>query len=252
MLLLKLPEFLFVANCWRANKIWSASTVAEVISLRNCGWLVERAFFCFPDEVPGERWGIYSSIPVTMWRYWRISLLALVTMWGCTSASGLFRRPEGWEEYPTSGQGSSEERSPVVSRFSELLFLNFPGTATEQVRNCGFRRNSSSLDRAPKMRDSVLLNSFESFLITLPPISLETREIYSGSLPESSVFCDWLLLVFSGVSLETAASFLLFLKVTMILREKFCQQWTLNWTFYTYIQQWWFLLNMREEDFKKG
>ena len=63
---------------------------------------------------------------------------------------------------PTSGQGSSEERSPVVSRFSELLFLDVPGTATEQVRSCGFGRNSSSFDKAPKIRDSVLLNSFES------------------------------------------------------------------------------------------
>ena len=40
---------------------------------------------------------------------------------------------------------------------------------------------------------------------------------------------DWVLLVFSGVSLETAANFLLFLKVTMILREKFCQLTRLNW-----------------------
>ena len=47
----------------------------------------------------------------------------------------------------------------------------------------------------------------------------------------SSVFCNWLFLVYSGVSLETAASFFLFLKVAMILREKFSQQWRLNWSF---------------------
>ena len=36
-LLLTLAELLFVANCWGANKIWSASIVAGVFSLRNCG-----------------------------------------------------------------------------------------------------------------------------------------------------------------------------------------------------------------------
>ena len=66
------------------------------------------------------------------------------------------------------------ERSPVGSRFSELLFLDVHGTATEQVRTCGFRRNSSSFDRALKIRDSVLLNSFQRFLVTLPSISSET------------------------------------------------------------------------------
>ena len=66
---------------------------------------------------------------------------------------------------------------PVVSRFSELLFLDLPGTATEQVRTCGFRRNSSSFDKVPKIRDFLLLNSFESFLVTLTSISSETWEM---------------------------------------------------------------------------
>ena len=98
-------------------------------------------------------------------------------LWGYSSASGLVRWSKWWEEYLTSGQESSEERSPVVSRFSELLFLDVPGRATEQVRTCGFRRNSSSFDKAPKIRDSVLLNSFESFLVTLPSISSETWQM---------------------------------------------------------------------------
>ena len=53
-LLLKLAALLFVANCRRANRISSASIVARVLSLRNCGWLVEHTFFYFPDEVPGS------------------------------------------------------------------------------------------------------------------------------------------------------------------------------------------------------
>ena len=81
------------------------------------------------------------------------------------------------------------------------------------------------------MRDSVRLNSCESFLVTLPSISSETWEMYSWAISGSSVFHDWLFLVFSGVSLETAAIFLLFLKVAMLLREKFYQQYRLNWSF---------------------
>ena len=53
--------------------------------------------------------------------------------------------------------------------------------------------------------------------------------MYSSAIPGLSVFCDWLFPVFSGVSLETATNFLLFLNVAMILREKLCQFWRLNW-----------------------
>ena len=151
-----------------------------------------------------------------IWLHWNCWL------WGYFSTSELFGLPEWWEEILTSGQGSFGERSPLGSRFPETLFLVVPGRATEKVRNCGFRRNSSSLERAPIIRDSVRLHSFESFLVTLPSISSETWEMYSGVIFGSSGFCDWLFLVFSGVSLETAANFLIFLKVAMILREKFC------------------------------
>ena len=71
-----------------------------------------------------------------------------------------------------------------------------------------------------------------SFLVTLPSISSETWEVYSWAISGSTAFRDWLFLVFSGVSLETAVGFLLFLKVAMILREKFCQWWRLIWSFY--------------------
>ena len=54
MLLLKLAEMLLVVNCWMSNKLWSASIVARALSLPNCGWLVERTFFCFSDEVSGQ------------------------------------------------------------------------------------------------------------------------------------------------------------------------------------------------------
>ena len=79
------------------------------------------------------------------------------------------------------------------------------------------------------MCDSVRLISLESFLLNLPPISSETWEIYTWAIPGSNVLCDWLFLVFSGVSLETTANFLPSLSGAMILREKLCQQWRLNW-----------------------
>ena len=53
MLLLKLAELVFVASCWRANKIWSASIVAVVFSLRKCGWLVTR-FSAFLRKYQGS------------------------------------------------------------------------------------------------------------------------------------------------------------------------------------------------------
>ena len=55
--------------------------------------------------------------------------------------------------------------------------------------------------------------------------------MYSWAISGSSVFCDLLSVVFSGVSLESIANFPLFLKVAMILMEKFCQFWRLNWSF---------------------
>ena len=65
------------------------------------------------------------------------------------------------------------------------------------------------------MLDSVRLSSFESFLVTLPPIS-STWKMSSWAVCGSSVFCGWLFLVLLGFSLETAANFLLFLNVAMM------------------------------------
>ena len=72
------------------------------------------------------------------------------------------------------------------------------------------------------------------FLVTLPWVSSETWEMYSWAISGLSVFCDWLFFVFSGVFLETAANFLLFVKIAIILREKFCQLWRQNWRFIFY------------------
>ena len=93
---------------------------------------------------------------------------------------------------------------------------NVPGTVPECVRICGFKRNSSSSDRAPKMRDSVLMNSWDSFLVTLPSISSETCVIYSSLILGTDVFLDWPFLGCSScVSLVTAANFRLYLNAAI-------------------------------------
>ena len=148
---------------------WSAHAITELMS--------------FIDE-----WSFTCRIKVhwTLWeeaRWYYVSTSVRISrsntstrLWENSSTSELFRLPEWWEKNLTSKQRSSKDWFPVSSRFSELLFLDVPGTATEQVRNCGFRRNSSNFDRATNIRDFVLLNSFESFLVTLSSISSKTWE----------------------------------------------------------------------------
>ena len=95
------------------------------------------------------------------------------------------------------------------------------GTFPECIRICGFKRNSSNSDRAPKMRDSVLPNSWDSFLVTLPSISSETCVIYSSLILGTDVFRDWPFLGGSPcVSLVTAANFRLFLNIAIFLKGK--------------------------------
>ena len=73
-----------------------------------------------------------------------------------------------------------------------------------------------------QMRDSVLLNSWESFLVTLPSIFSEhcvICVIYSSLILGTDVFCDWPFLGCSScASLVTAANFRLFLNVAIFWR----------------------------------
>ena len=117
---------------------------------------------------------------------------------------------------PASGWGSLWESSSFVPWFSTFVFRNVPATVRDCVRICGFKRNSSNLDRAHKMRDSVLLNSWDSFLVTLPSICSETCVIYSSLILGTDVFRDWPFLRCSScVSFVTTANFPLFLNVAI-------------------------------------
>ena len=105
------------------------------------------------------------------------------------------------------------------SWFSTSAFRINPATVPENVSICWFERNSSNLVRAPKMRDSVLLNSWDSFLVTLPCISSKTCATYSSVIPGADDFCDWLILGYSCVCLDIAAKFRLFLNVVLFGRK---------------------------------
>ena len=77
------------------------------------------------------------------------------------------------------------------------------------------------------MPNAVQLKSWWSFLLILLSVSSETWVMYFSAIPGLSVFYDWLFLVFSGVSLETAANLILFLNVAIILKEYIvnCESW---------------------------
>ena len=122
-------------------------------------------------------------------------------LWEVSSGSESVRLLERRAENSTSGWASFRERSPLGSWFSTSAFRNVPGTVPENVRICGFKGKSSNLDRAPKMQDSVLLNSWDTFLVALPSISSETCALYSSVVPAADEFCDWLFLGYSCVSL---------------------------------------------------
>ena len=157
-------------------------------------------------------------------------LVFYVKLWGASSGSESIERRDWQTEGPTSGWGSSWERSSFGSWFSTFVFRNVPGTVPECVRICGFKRNSSNLDKAPKMRDSVLLNSWDSFLATMPSISSKTCVIYSSLILRTDVFRDWPFLGCSScVSLVVAANFRLFLNVDIFGRENATQLWRLNY-----------------------
>ena len=71
------------------------------------------------------------------------------------------------------------------------------------------------------MRDSVLLNSWDSFLVTLPSISSGTCVIYSSLILGTDVFRDWPFLGCSPcVSVVTTANFRLFLNFAIFLKGK--------------------------------
>ena len=133
-------------------------------------------------------------------------------------------------ENSTSVRGSFWERSPLGFWFSTSVCRRVPGTVPESVLICGIKEFLPSWDPTPKMQDSVLMKSWESFFVTLPSFSSETCVIYSSVAPGTDVFRDWLFLGCSCVSLDTAASNFLFLTDATFWGERFnsCEDWLPN------------------------
>ena len=150
-------------------------------------------------------------------------------LWGASSVSESFEWRDWQTEGPTSGWGSSWERSSFGSWFSTFVFRNVPETVPECVRICGFSRNSSNLDRAPKKRDSVLLNSWDNFSVTLRSTSPKICVIYSSLILGTDVFRNWPFLgCSSSVYLVPTANFRLFFNVAIFWRNNATQLWRLN------------------------
>ena len=149
---MKVCSIVIFANCWRANKTWSAFTVAGVISLRNFGWLLERFFFCFPEDVLGEQYVTSSWIPVTM--SWPSSgpVFSVIWLW----------------KMPASGWGSLWESSSFVRWLVLSAFRDVSRMVLEWPWSSGFIRKSSRRVSTPSMRFSVLLSCCDNFLWPFP------------------------------------------------------------------------------------
>ena len=148
------------------------------------------------------------------------SKLNTALLWEVSSGSESIKLLVRQAENSTSGRGSFWERSPLGSWFSTSVFRNVPGTVPESVRIYGFQRNSYNLGTAPKMRGSLLLNSWDRFLMTLPSISSKTYVKNSSLILGTDVFRDWLFLGYPCVSFEKAANFRLFLNTVMSWKVK--------------------------------
>ena len=170
---MKVRRILLVANCRRANKIWSASIVAGVFSLQNCGWLVGRFFFCLPEDILGQqyvtslwapvtksRWHRPSlRIPVILSRWLRICSVTPVTLsrrsfWPlrvCSVTPVTMSRRSFWPEFrivwlpkmPASGWGSLWESSSFVPWFVLNAFRDITGVIPDLPWISGFMRKSS-------------------------------------------------------------------------------------------------------------
>ena len=142
------------------------------------------------------------------------------------TVSSLFCVWVNWKAGLTDG--GSQFRMRIILGMILIWFLVFHACVPDCSRNgSGVRpylwvqKNSSNLDRAPKMRDYVLLNSWDSFLVTLLWIASRICVIYSLLILGTDVFRDSPFLgCFSCVSLVTAAKFRLFLNVAIFLKGR--------------------------------
>ena len=183
----------------------------RVISLRKCGWLVERFSLLSWTYIGGAVSDfLVNSCYHLVAFFWAWVLRRLVVEDACVTMRSL------WE----------------WSSFFPWLELNeFPdasGAVPVWTWTSGFMRQSPGRDSAPKMQFCILLNSWDNFFLTLPSISSETWVMYSFCDLGTFEFCAKLLL---GCSLFSAASFLLFLKVAALYGKRNDQRLILDYLF---------------------
>ena len=158
-----------------------------MFSLRNCGWLVERFFFCFPEDVLGGQYVTSSSTQVMSWHLLFCSVAPVTMSWPQTLSLFLWTPvtmswPSSGPDFyviwpwkrPASGWGSFGESSIFVPWLVFNAFWVGSGVVPERPDSSGFISKPSSCASAPRMRFYVLLNSFDNLFVTLPSISSET------------------------------------------------------------------------------
>ena len=84
----------------------------------------------------------------------------------------LFSGMTSWELH--FGMGINVRSIPSSLPIFHVIFLGCSWNRSAECPYLRVQRKSCDLDRAPKMLDSVLLKSWESFLVTLPSTSSET------------------------------------------------------------------------------
>ena len=133
-------------------------------------------------------------------------------------------------ENSTSWWGLLWELSPAGSRFRRSWFRDVSGSVPESFHDCGFKMKSCGLDRAPKIRDTILLKPCDNFLVNLPSFYFENSVMYSSFFPGINVFCDWLFLGWYWVSPETVATFAKFLTLPPLAENNWRQRWWLSFS----------------------
>ena len=151
-MVLKLAKLLLLANCWRAKKYWSASTVASRFPLR-IFWLSYRTRFLL------VAWGRFRR---SVRNFFVNSCHHVGSLLGAEILKGL-------------NQKDTYFRMRIVLG-TILCFFWFPPFLIQDVSRMdtdwnwayGFTKKSSGRERATKLRLLLLMNTWDTFFVTSP------------------------------------------------------------------------------------
>ena len=153
-------------------------------------------------------------------------------------SSGLDSCKDWLKETSTLGWGSLWKRFSFIPWFSLFEFPDVSGTWPERTRASGFRRNSSTCDKALKMRPSIVLSSWGIFFVTPSSVFSDTWVKYSSWIPGDFVFWTRLFLGWSSwLSLLTAVNFFYSSGFSYLKKAKNKQQCFKTELFHTFWKQ---------------